>query len=131
MLKAMDLPDWKTRRIAARLPFVTEVIYKSPDRDFPMRSLNISETGMLLQSSYLVEIGQEVSLEFKIAELHASLSVRARVVRKEGTDRMAVAFVALAPEDQNAIQLCVMGRVRRPESTRDFANFRSIRLYDS
>jgi CheY-like chemotaxis protein len=130
-LKAMSLTDWKTRRHAARLPFVTEVNCKSASGNFPMRSVNISETGMLLQSLHDVGLGQAVSLEFKIAEIRASLNVHARVVRKEGTDHMAVAFVDLAPEDQNAIQLCVMGRVKPPASTRDFANFRSIRLYDS
>jgi len=85
MLTAMESPRWKATLHAARLRLSTDVICKCGDREFPIRSMNISETGMLLQSSHEVEVGQEVSLEFKIAEVRASLSVRARIVRKEGT----------------------------------------------
>jgi DNA-binding response OmpR family regulator len=127
ILRAMEIPGWRTLRHSARLPFLTDVHYKSADGDLSMRSLNISETGMLLQSLHDVEVGQEVSLEFKIVEFRALLNVRARIVRKEGKDRVAVEFIDLAPEDQNAIQLCVMGRVKHSASALDYANFRSIR----
>jgi len=41
--------------------------------------MNISESGMLLQPTVDVEVGQEVALEFKIAEVRTSLNVLARV----------------------------------------------------
>ena len=82
-----------------------------------MRSLNISETGILLQSSHGLMEDQEISLEFKIAEVRASLKVRARIVRKEGTERIGTEFIDLAPEDQNAIQLYVMGHLKEPRLT--------------
>ena len=111
MLAAMDSPGWQGKRHAARLPLFTEVNCTWGDRQFPLRSMNISQSGMLLQPSVDVEVGQEVSLDFKITEVRASLNVRARIVRKEGTLRVAIEFIGLAPEDQNAIQLYVMGRL--------------------
>ena len=111
MLAAMDSPGWLGKRHAARLPLFTEVNCTRGDRQFPLRSMNISQSGMLLQPSVDVEVGQEVSLDFKITEVCASLNVRARIVRKEGTLRVAIEFIGLAPEDQNAIQLYVMGRL--------------------
>ena len=111
MLAAMDSPGWQGKRHAARLPLFTEVNCTWGDRQFPLRSMNISQSGMLLQPSLDAEVGQEVSLDFKITEVRASLSVRARIVRKEGTLRVAIEFISLAPDDQNAIQLYVMGRL--------------------
>ncbi len=110
MLAAMDSPGWGKKH-AARLPLFTEVNCTWGDQQFPLRSMNISQSGMLLQPSLDVEVGQEVSLDFKIMEVRASLNVRARIVRKEGTLRVAIEFIVLAPEDQNAIQLYVMGRL--------------------
>ena len=110
MLSAIDSPRWKGRH-AARLPLFTEVNCMWDGWQFPLRGMNISESGMLLQPSLDMDVGQEVSLEFKIAEIRASLNVRARIVRKEGNDRVAVEFVGLASEDQNAIQVYVTGHL--------------------
>jgi CheY-like chemotaxis protein len=130
MLAAMDSPGWKGRRHAARLPLFTEVVCTCDERQFPLRSMNISETGMLLQPSLELEIGQEVALEFKIAEVRASLNVLARIVRKEGIERIAMAFIGLAPEDHNAIQLYVMGRLGHVTPSRDLSDIRMHRLFD-
>jgi CheY-like chemotaxis protein len=130
MLAAMDSPGWKGRRHAARLPLFTEVVCKCDERQFPLRSMNISESGMLLQPSLDLEMGQEVGLEFKIAEVRASLNVLARIVRKEGTERVAMAFIGLAPEDHNAIQLYVMGRLGHVTPSRDLSDIRMHRLFD-
>ena len=129
MLNAMESPEWKVSSHAARLPVFTEVSCKWGGRDFPMRSMNISETGMLLQSSHDVELGKEVSLEFKLAEVRASLNVRVRAVRKQGTDRIAMEFIDLAPENQSAIQLFVMGRLKQLTAPGVFSDFRTNRLF--
>jgi hypothetical protein len=91
--------------------------------------MNISESGMLLQPSLDLELGQEVGLEFKIAEVRASLNVLARIVRKEGTERVAVAFIGLAPEDHNAIQLYVMGRLVDLNPQRDLLDVGIRRMF--
>jgi hypothetical protein len=131
MLTAMGSPEWKTRRHAARLPLFTDVHCKWGDRDVLMRSVNISESGMRLKSSHQVEVGQEVSLEFKIADFGASLNVRARIVRTEGTDHVGIEFSGLEPEDQNAIQLYVMGRLQEPTPPRGAPDFRPRRIMNS
>jgi CheY-like chemotaxis protein len=129
MLHAMESPVWKTSSHAARLPLFTKVNCRWGGGDFPMRSMNISETGMLLQSSQAVEVDQEVFLEFMLAEVSASLKVRARIVRSQGTERVAVEFIDLAPEDQNAIQLYVMGRLMQRSHSEVFSDFRKNRLF--
>lgn len=129
MLAAMDSSGWNFKRRAARLPLFTEVVCTWDKRKFPMRSMNVSESGMLLQSSVDAEEGQEIGLEFKIAEVGASLNVLARVVRKEGTERVAIEFLGLAPEDRNAIQLYVMGRLKDLTPPRDLSNIGMHRLF--
>jgi len=119
MLAAMDSPDWKGKRHTARLPLFTGVRCTFADRQFSLRSLNISESGILLQPAPDVAVGQEVSLQFNIADVRADLRLRARIVRKEGADRVGMEFLGLAPEDINAIQLYVMGRLKVPPPPRE------------
>jgi CheY-like chemotaxis protein len=121
MLAAMDSSGWKGRARAARMPLFTEVACMWDDRKFPLRCLNISESGMLLQPSLDLGVGQEVGLEFKIAEVRASLNVLAKIIRKEGTERVGMEFIGLAPEDRNAIQLYVMGRLKDQTLPRDLS----------
>ena len=128
MLAAMDSMEWKNRS-AARMPLFTDVACIRNGRQLPMRSLNISETGMLLQPSIEAESDQEVTLEFKIAEVNASLTVPARIVRKEGAERVAVGFTTLAPEDRNAIQLYVMGRLKDLTPPRDLTGIGLRRVF--
>jgi CheY-like chemotaxis protein len=119
MLDAMDSPGWRNKRRTVRLPLFTDVHCTCGDRHFSLRSLNISESGMLLQPSLDVAEGQEVSLEFNITEVRAALHVRARIVRKEGAERVGIAFIDLPPENLNAIQLYVLGRLKPPAPPRE------------
>ena len=125
----MDSPGWKNKSHAVRLPLITEVISNWNDQQLHLRSLNVSESGMLLQGSADLKVGNEAGLEFKIAEFRASLNVMGRVVRQEAPDRMAVGFVGLAPEDINAIQLYVMGRLRDMSPERDLSGIGMHRLF--
>jgi CheY-like chemotaxis protein len=118
LLAAMESPGWNGKRHAARMPLFTEVSCRRGERADVMRTLNISESGVLLQSAATFEVGEEVSLQFDIVEVQASLSVLARIVRKEAPDRVGAAFVDLAPEAINAIHLFVMGRLpKAPRSS--------------
>jgi CheY-like chemotaxis protein len=130
MLAAMDSSGWKFKTRAARLPLFTEVLLTWDGRQFPLRSLNISESGMLLQGSAEVEVGLEVGLEFKFADVGTVLKVVGRIVRKEGTDRLGVGFTGLAPEELNAVQLYVMGRLRDLTPPRDLSNIGMNRLFN-
>ena len=129
MLAAIESPRWKETRHAARLPLFTEVNCTLGDQKLLMRSMNISETGMLLQSSQDLGMGQEVSLEFKIGELRTSLNVKARVVRKQGPLNTGVDFVNLPPEDLNTIQLHVMGHLKEFTPSRDSSGPQMRRLF--
>jgi CheY-like chemotaxis protein len=130
LLAAMDSPGWKGQKGAARLPLFTDVKCTWNGRHFAWRSLNISESGMLVHGTSEAEVGQEVTLEFKIAEVRASLNVVARIVRKEGSERVGVGFIGLAPEDQNAIQLYVMGRLKDLTPARDLSGIGMRRLFN-
>lgn len=112
MLGALDPAKWKTQRAAARLPLFTQVACSWNDHKVSVRSLNISESGMLLQPSIDADIDQPLQLEFSIQEIGTALEVSARIVRKEDTEHMAVEFVGLVPEDQNAIHLYVTGQTK-------------------
>jgi DNA-binding response OmpR family regulator len=128
MLEAMDSREWKDRG-GARLPLFTEVICAWDQHRVTLRSLNISEGGMLLQSTVDADLGQEIALEFKIAYVGASLRLSARIVRKEGTERVAVKFIAVAPEDRNAIQIYVMGRMKDLTPPRDLSGIGLPRIF--
>lgn len=104
--------EWKDNRHAARLSFLSEVLCSSDARQFQLHSMNISETGMRCKPAPDLEIGAEVALEFKIKELRASLTVCARIVRKEGAESVGFEFVGLAPEDINAICVYVTGHFK-------------------
>jgi CheY-like chemotaxis protein len=130
MLAAMDSPGWKHKRHAARMPLFTEVVCTWNNQEFPMRSMNISESGMLMQGPLEAEEGQKVSLEFKIGEVRASLTILGMVARKEDNGRTAVEFIALAPEARNAIQLYVMGRLKDMTPQSDFSGVGMRRLFN-
>jgi CheY-like chemotaxis protein len=113
MLSAMDAPDWKHHKPAARLPLFAEVFCSWLHRKEAVTSLNISQSGMLLRLLVDAPLGEEVTLEFKIAEVHASLNVRARIIRQDEEGQLVgVEFVDLSREVQNAIQAYVMGRAK-------------------
>jgi len=130
MLVAMDSQEWKDRS-GARLPLFTEVLCSWDQRQATLRSLNISESGMLLQPTLDADLGQEVALEFKIAQVSASLRTLARIIRKEGAERVAVEFIGLAPEHQNAIQIYVMGRMKDMTPPRDLSGIGLRRVFRS
>jgi CheY-like chemotaxis protein len=124
MLTALDAMEGRGRdkRHAARLPLFTDVSCVCGERQFSLRTMNISESGVLLQGTMQAEAGQEVALQFKIADVDATLNAKGRIARKEGNDRFGVEFLGLAPEDKNAIQLYVMGRMMELTRERDLSS---------
>lgn len=130
MLAAMELPEWKAKRHAARLPLFSEVTCAWNGRQFSLHSMNISESGMLLQPAVDAGVGEQVGLEFKIPEVGASLNLLGQIVRKEGTGRMGVSFENLQPEAKNAIHLYVTGRMKDPERPRGSADARPRRMFE-
>jgi CheY-like chemotaxis protein len=110
LLNAMDRAMWKEVRRFARLPLRTPVTCRLGDQRLKLESVNVSEGGMLLEPSGGLEPGEEVSLEFAIPEVAEPVNPRARVVRKESTDRVAVEFTLLTPKDRKAIERYISGQ---------------------
>jgi len=129
ILTAMDRPGWKDQRHAARMPLFAPVNCQWNDQQFALCSLNISESGMLLEPAIDAEIGQDVGLQFEIGEAQTPLHVHARVVRKEGGERMGVEFTGLAPVEKNAIQLHILGRLRGPTRASKPLHVKPARLF--
>jgi CheY-like chemotaxis protein len=97
------------RRRYARLPLGTTVNCTAGSQTLKLHSLNIGLGGMLLSHSGRLDVGQEVDLEFKLPKVTRLVKPRGRIVRKEPPDRIAVQFINVAPEDQEAIQSYVGG----------------------
>lgn len=125
------------RRRHARLPFCTLVECRfgaMGQKQFRAVSVNLGENGILLEPSGGLEVGEEVILEFTLPQVRAAqepthpeskksffpepatlppepCTIRGKVVRKAPPDRIAVQFVDLTPENRQAIQRYIMGRV--------------------
>lgn len=95
-----------------RAPLQTTVICKWRDTHFRSASLNISESGMLLESPGTVGAGQELELEFSIPQVSEPLRPRAQVIRKEPPDRIGVRFITLTVEARDTIRRYVSAGIK-------------------
>lgn len=86
-----------------RAPLHTTVVCKKGDTQFNSESLNISESGMLLDTRGPVGVGEELELEFSIPQVPEPLRPRAQVIRKEPRG-MSVRFVTLTVEARESIR---------------------------
>jgi len=104
LLLAMGSTILREKRRYFRLPFSTPVTCRWGDKQAKLRSVNISELGMLLNSASELEPGQEVNLEFTFSPGQEHLSLRAKIVHKEPPDVMGVQFHDVTSEDQETIR---------------------------
>jgi putative nucleotidyltransferase with HDIG domain len=86
-----------------RAPLQTTVICKKGDTQFNSASLNISESGMLLESPAPVGVGEELELEFSIPQASEPLRPRVQVIRKEPRG-IGVRFITLTLEARENIR---------------------------
>jgi CheY-like chemotaxis protein len=112
LLKAARGAMLRENRRYARLPLQTTVNCRWHDNRFKSTSLNISESGMLLESPGTVGVGQELELEFAIPQVPKPLTPRAQVVRKEPPDRIGIRFSTLAAGDREVIQRYISAGVK-------------------
>jgi CheY-like chemotaxis protein len=104
LLLAMRGTILRERTRYARLPFCTTVTCRRGNEQFKLGSLNISECGMLFESSSGLELGQEIKLDFTFSPGQEPLRLRAKIVHKEPPDRMGVQFHDLTSEDEETIR---------------------------
>jgi CheY-like chemotaxis protein len=116
LLSAMRAAMLRERRRHARLPYRTTVecrFGEHGERVFKVESLNLGEGGMLFEPSGGVDVGQEVSLEFSMPNCRKCLNAKARVLRREPPDRVAVEFIFIEPEDKEVIRDYIFGRAQQ------------------
>jgi hypothetical protein len=94
-----------------RLPLQTAVSCRVGGKHFQAGCINISETGMLLENSGGLVVGDELSLEFSLPGAHELVTLRAKIVRKDPEDHIGVQFTVLTPDHLQAIQDYVTGKV--------------------
>jgi c-di-GMP-binding flagellar brake protein YcgR len=102
----------RERRRYARLPFCAVVNCRLGTKQFKTESVNISGGGILLAASGGAIVGDELNLEFALAPQTPAVRVRAKVVRKEASDRTATMFLTLEAPDQQAISDYILGRIK-------------------
>jgi CheY-like chemotaxis protein len=112
LLKLMQGIMLREKRSYARLPLRTVVGCRKDNLQFTSASVNIGEGGMLLESSGGLEVGQETELRFSLPSFAGSLNPKAKVVRREAPDRMAVQFLELSSEERKAIQTYIAGLIK-------------------
>ncbi len=93
----------------ARLPFRTLVNCSAPGKRFKAASLNISETGILIDSSGGLGVGTEIEAEFMLPDHGEVRKLKGRIVRKEPPDRAGIEFLDIAPDSREAIRRFIYG----------------------
>ena len=112
LMKAIYSAVLREKRRYLRLPLRTAVSCSVGDKHFQAGCINISETGMLLENSGGLIVGDELSLEFLLPAVREPVKLRAKIVRKDPEDRIGVQFTALTPGHLQTIQDYVAGKVK-------------------
>ncbi len=112
LLRLMKQQMLLEKRRYIRLPVRTVVHCSQGKRQFKSVSLNVSESGMLLEDSGGVDVGQELQLRFSLPLIPDVLNPSVRVVRKERSGHTAVQFLQPSPEDRRVIQDFIAGLVK-------------------
>jgi len=112
LLKLMQGVMLREKRSYVRLPLRTVVGCRKDNLQFTSASVNIGEGGMLLETSGGLEVGQEIELRFSLPPLSISLNPKAKVVRREPPDRVAVQFLEISPDERKAVQAYIAGLVK-------------------
>lgn len=103
----------RDKRQHARLPYRTSVDCRwgqAGEGTFRAESLNVGEGGMLLEPSGGIPVGEEFQLEFRLPNSKRPLRLRAKVLRKDPPDRIAVQFTEIGPEEQASLRDYTFGR---------------------
>jgi two-component system chemotaxis response regulator CheY len=105
LLKAMHGAMVREKRDRVRVPVRTTVEWEVGSRHLKSTSLNVSTRGMLVELEGNIALGEEAVLRFLVRQAgQPEVRVRARVVRKEPPNRVAVQFVEPTPEVEEALR---------------------------
>jgi CheY-like chemotaxis protein len=112
LLRCLHTAMLREKRSYVRLPLRTVVTCTTGNQRFTSTSLNISEGGILLESSGGLALGDEVALTFSLPPSPEMLNSRAIVIRNEPPHCVALHFVDLSLADREAIKNFIAGRVK-------------------
>jgi c-di-GMP-binding flagellar brake protein YcgR len=104
LLLALRSAILRERAHYVRLPLYTMVTCRWGKMQTKLLSVNISDCGMLLESSSGLEIGEEINLDFAFSPDEKALRVRAKIVHKNAPNHIGVQFLGLTSEDQETIR---------------------------
>jgi DNA-binding response OmpR family regulator len=113
LLSTMQSMILKERRRYARLPLKTMVAaITKGGKHLQLKSSNLSQAGMLLESSAGLEVGDEIQIEFALPEHHKAIHSRARVVRKDTAGGIALGLFGMTADDQETTLNYIAGVVK-------------------
>ncbi len=101
----------REKRRTVRLPFVADVLCRTEDKEFQLKSINLCEGGMLLEDACEVKVGAELKMDLVFPGNGAPLKVVATAVRRDLPNKVAVAFQTLPPECHEAIRTYITHRI--------------------
>jgi len=108
MLKQKLMTD---RRKDRRLSFRTSVNCIQGPRRLKATSVNLSMTGVLLEMGWAPEAGVPVELQFQLVTGERIFRASARLVRREGTARIAFSFQNLNYDERERLRRFVNGHL--------------------
>ena len=100
------------RRRYARLPLNTIVQCTMDKKQTKTVSVNVSQTGILVEGAAGLTVGQAVELQFELPGVPGKLLPRANVVRIEAGNRTALRFLSLSPQDKQALADFIAGSIK-------------------
>jgi CheY-like chemotaxis protein len=101
------------RRRYVRLPVRVEVLCRSGGKQVQTRSLDLSQGGILLESSGGLEVGNRVEAEFSLPGVREPLRLTGMVVRKLARDGMAIEFLEPEQVERAALQVFVADKTAK------------------
>lgn len=104
LFKVMRGPMLAQMRRHARIPVRIPVMCQPQGEPFPSCTLNIGAGGMLLEFSGGSKVGDTLLLRMTLPGTLHPVTVRAKVVRVEPPDRVAVEFEPLQASDKQAFE---------------------------
>jgi CheY-like chemotaxis protein len=101
LVKLIRVPTRKDSRFSVH--FQVEADTGSPATSGLALALNLSVTGMLIQSSLPLGIGDDLDLGFRLCETDPTVTVRGRVVRQARGERFGVEFHRFAGDGEERV----------------------------
>jgi hypothetical protein len=87
-------------------------VCRKDGRTYELQSVNLSEAGVLLKGSASLEHGDAVEVELQIPDGAGAANLHGRVIRRDQSDHLAVAFSALSYDSRERIRQCLQHHQR-------------------